>query len=130
MKINCFDKQVGQFLSEAYYKIPRFQRAYSWDHVNVEEFWNDTVVESETDYFIGSFVVYDDKGTLGVVDGQQRITTITLLLCALRDALAGCGKTRFEADAVPRNSLVFTAQPDKKKACVEKTSSSWMCLAT
>ena len=45
-------------------------------------------------------------------------------------ALAGCGKTRFEADAVPRNSLVSTAQPDKKKACVEKTSSSWMCLAT
>ncbi len=44
--------------------------------------------------------------------------------------LAGCGKTRFEADGVPRNSLVSTAQPDKKKACVEKTSSSWMCLAT
>jgi hypothetical protein len=46
------------------------------------------------------------------------------------DFLAGCGKTRFEAEAVPRNSLVSTAQPDKKKACVEKTSSSWMCLAT
>ena len=45
-------------------------------------------------------------------------------------SLAGCGKTRFEADGVPRNSLVSTAQPDKKKACVEKTSSSWMCLAT
>jgi hypothetical protein len=44
--------------------------------------------------------------------------------------LAGCGKTRFGADAVPRNSLVSTAQPDKKKACVEKTSSSWMCSAT
>jgi hypothetical protein len=38
--------------------------------------------------------------------------------------LAGCGKTRFEADEVPRNSLVSTAQSDKKKACVEKTSSS------
>jgi hypothetical protein len=46
------------------------------------------------------------------------------------EALAGCGKTRFEADAVPRNSLVSTAQPDKKKVCVEKTSSSWMCSAT
>jgi hypothetical protein len=46
------------------------------------------------------------------------------------DALAGCGKTRFEADGVPRNSLVSTAQPDKKKACVEKTSNSWMCSAT
>jgi hypothetical protein len=42
----------------------------------------------------------------------------------LRVALAGCGKTRFEADAVPQNSLVSTAQPDKKKVCVEKTSSS------
>ena len=44
--------------------------------------------------------------------------------------LAGCGKTRFEGDAVPRNSLVSTAQPDKKKACEETTSSSWMCSAT
>jgi eukaryotic-like serine/threonine-protein kinase len=46
------------------------------------------------------------------------------------DVLAGCGKTRFEADAAPRNSLVSTAQPDKNKACGEKTSSSWMCSAT
>jgi hypothetical protein len=38
--------------------------------------------------------------------------------------LAGCGKTRFEASTVPRNSLVSTAQPDKKKVCVEKTSRS------
>ena len=45
-------------------------------------------------------------------------------------ALAGCGKTRFEADAVPRNSLVSTARPDKKKACAEKTSNSWTCSAT
>jgi hypothetical protein len=45
-------------------------------------------------------------------------------------SLAGCGKTRFEADGVPRNSLVSTAQPDKKEACVEKTSSSWMFSAT
>ena len=44
--------------------------------------------------------------------------------------LAGCGKTRFEAGAVPRNSLVSTVQPDKKKACEETTSSSWMCSAT
>ncbi|MGB0047647.1 MAG: alkaline phosphatase family protein [Terriglobales bacterium] len=44
--------------------------------------------------------------------------------------LAGCGKTRFEADAVPRNSLVSTAQPDKKKACAEKTSNRWTCSAT
>ena len=45
-------------------------------------------------------------------------------------SLAGCGKTRFEADAVPRNALVSTARPDKKKACAEETSNSWTCSAT
>lgn len=94
MKITCLDKQVGQLLSEAYYKIPRFQRPYSWDHVNLEEFWNDAVVESEGDYFIGNFVVYDDKGIQGVVDGQQRLTTITLLLCALRDVFHEQGEEK------------------------------------
>jgi uncharacterized protein with ParB-like and HNH nuclease domain len=91
MKITCLDKQIGQMLGEAYYRIPRFQRPYSWDHVNVEEFWNDTIVENQGDYFIGNFVVYEDKGTLGVVDGQQRLTTITLLLCALRNAFSQQG---------------------------------------
>lgn len=86
MKITCLDKQVGQFLKESFYRIPRFQRPYSWDRSNVEEFWNDAVVENESQYFIGNFVVYDDKTAMGVVDGQQRLTTITLLLCALRNA--------------------------------------------
>src|SRR5438309_934680 len=61
MKITCLDKQVGQFLKESFYRIPRFQRPYSWDRTNIEEFWNDAVVENEAQYFIGSFVVYDDK---------------------------------------------------------------------
>ncbi len=87
MKIACLDKKVGQMLAESFYKIPRFQRPYSWDHANLEEFWNDTIVENDSDYFIGNFVVYDDKGVLAVVDGQQRLTTITLLLCSLRNVL-------------------------------------------
>ncbi|MBZ5493529.1 MAG: DUF262 domain-containing HNH endonuclease family protein [Acidobacteriia bacterium] len=91
MKITCLDKQVGQFLKESFYRIPRFQRPYSWDRTNIEEFWNDAVVENEAQYFIGNFVVYDDKGAMGVVDGQQRLTTITLLLCALRNAFQNEG---------------------------------------
>jgi uncharacterized protein with ParB-like and HNH nuclease domain len=125
MKINCFDKQVGQFLSEGYYKIPRFQRPYSWDHVNVEEFWNDTVVESEADYFIGSFVVYDDKGTMGVVDGQQRITTITLLLCALRDALARQGESKL---AKGLHNLIERADIKAEKFYVLQTETSYPYL--
>jgi uncharacterized protein with ParB-like and HNH nuclease domain len=125
MKISCFDKQVGQLLSEAYYKIPRFQRPYSWDHVNIEEFWNDTVVEGEGDYFIGNFVVYDDKGTLGVVDGQQRITTITLLLCALRDELARQGESKL---AKGLHNLIERADIRAEKFYVLQTETSYPYL--
>ena len=44
------------------------------------------------DYFIGSMVVYKkSKQQYGVVDGQQRLTTITILLCVLRDEFAKLG---------------------------------------
>jgi len=93
MKITCLDKQVGQLLKESFYRIPRFQRPYSWDRTNIEEFWNDAVVENEAQYFIGNFVVYDDKTAMGIVDGQQRLTTLTMLLCALRNAFQQEGFT-------------------------------------
>jgi len=93
MKITCLDKNVGKLLNESFYRIPRFQRPYSWDRNNIEDFWKDAIVENEDQYFIGNFVVYDDKTAMGIVDGQQRLTTITLLLCALRNAFSREGST-------------------------------------
>lgn len=70
----------------SYFHIPRFQRPYSWDDDNINDFWNDVVVNKSDDYFIGSMVVFKKtKQQFGVVDGQQRLTTITILLCAIRD---------------------------------------------
>jgi hypothetical protein len=70
---------------------------------------------------------YTDAQMIKILTQGDRVTPI---LRAIELSLAGCGKTRLEADAVPQNSLVSTAQPDKKKECVEKTSNSWMCSAT
>lgn len=89
MKITSLDKTIGEALALGYYRIPRFQRPFSWEKDQVEEFWEDTIADNETDYFIGSMLVYEEnksKKWLGVVDGQQRLTTITLILCALRNA--------------------------------------------
>jgi uncharacterized protein with ParB-like and HNH nuclease domain len=87
MKIESLDRDTSQMLMSGFYRVPRFQRPYNWDVNNVEEFWQDAVVDSESDYFIGSMVVFREKdNTFGIVDGQQRLTTITMLLCALRDA--------------------------------------------
>lgn len=87
MKIKSDDKEVGQLLKAEYFEIPRFQRPYSWESDQVEDFWTDVVKSKETDYFIGSMVVFrQSNGVVSVVDGQQRLTTIIMTLCAIRNA--------------------------------------------
>lgn len=94
MVISSIDRDISEILSSGFYKIPRFQRPYSWSRENIDDFWNDVVVDSDGDYFIGSMVVYQiEKGVFGVVDGQQRLTTITIMLGALRDAFDAIGET-------------------------------------
>ena len=76
------------------FMIPIFQRTYSWEVSHCEQLWNDILrVGSNADlksHFIGSVVYIPEQETSAaisrwiVVDGQQRITTITLLLLALK----------------------------------------------
>lgn len=87
MKIEANDKEVQEIFSMGYFQIPRFQRPYSWSEEEVNNFWDDVVIEDHDQYFIGSMVVYKtEKRNFGIVDGQQRLTTITLMLAAIRNA--------------------------------------------
>lgn len=122
MKISCLDKEVGKLLGESFFRIPRFQRPYSWDHANLEEFWTDAIVNSDSDYFIGNFVFYDDKGVRGVVDGQQRLTTITLMLCALRDAMQEQG---YRDLAVGTHQLIERPDINNERYYVLQSESSY-----
>lgn len=85
--------QVKQFLSQPGTKfiIPVYQRNYDWKIKQCEQLLNDILcVDSEQPYFIGS-IVHKKMGLLStlqeliIIDGQQRITTLTLLLLALAD---------------------------------------------
>jgi len=88
MKFTSVPKDLRSLLASGIYKVPRFQRPYSWGRGELEDFWNDALVEGDPAYFIGSAVVYrQEPGVFGVVDGQQRLTTITMLLCAIRNAM-------------------------------------------
>lgn len=84
---------MSSLLKGGFYRIPRFQRPYSWDRENIEDFWNDIIVNSDGDYFIGSMVVYRpaNSDTSFVVDGQQRLTTVVMILAALRNAFKAAG---------------------------------------
>ena len=95
MKIQSIDKNIKEVLESGFYRIPRFQRPYSWDPENIEDFWNDVIINADSDYFIGSMVVFKPptSDTASVVDGQQRLTTITMMLAALRNAFKGAGFT-------------------------------------
>ncbi|GAA9996548.1 DUF262 and DUF1524 domain-containing protein [Helicobacter pylori] len=78
--------------------IPIYQRVYSWEKEQCKELWDDIIKIGGDDkmdgHFIGSilYVLLDgithSDNTLLIIDGQQRLTTITLLLIALRNHLS------------------------------------------
>ncbi len=95
MKIESLDRNAQQLLESGYYRIPRFQREYSWVAENLEEFWTDTIVDSAADYFIGAVIVFETgNNRFDVVDGQQRLTTLTIMLATLRDTFDERGLTK------------------------------------
>lgn len=68
--------------------MPPYQRSYSWDKDEVNDLLNDLnqASESDTAHFIGAIVLVREKeGRFLIVDGQQRLTTLTILLAVLRD---------------------------------------------
>ncbi|MFP6147527.1 DUF262 domain-containing protein [Helicobacter pylori] len=82
---------------EKQFVIPIYQRVYSWEKEQCEQLWDDIIKTGGNDqiegHFIGSIVFVHDGiyttnyNELLIIDGQQRLTTITLLFIALRDYL-------------------------------------------
>ncbi len=82
---------------EKQFVIPIYQRVYSWGKEHCEQLWDDIIKTGGNDqmngHFIGSIVFVQDgiyttsHNELLIIDGQQRLTTITLLFIALRNYL-------------------------------------------
>ena len=70
-------------------RMPPYQRSYSWGEPEALELLADLqeAADSQFAHFIGAvvFVQGEEPGILEIVDGQQRLTTLTILLCVLRD---------------------------------------------
>lgn len=107
IKIESKDLSVEDLFKD-FYTVPDFQREYVWERDQVERLLQDVQDEffdeegrliKGPEYFLGSIVVCrDDDGTLSLIDGQQRMTTIFLILCAIRDLLE-------ESDESPSDTL-------------------------
>lgn len=76
-------------------RVPDYQREYSWGREQWSELWDDVyaLTRERDNHFLGSIVVIensqDSLKTLELVDGQQRLTTISIFLCAIRDRFEG-----------------------------------------
>jgi hypothetical protein len=95
MKITPVSRNLEDVFRGNFLRIPRFQRPYDWDRDNLVEFWNDLKDRADAEYFMGSIVVYADKkdrNIISLVDGQQRITTITIMLCLIRNSFEELGE--------------------------------------
>lgn len=75
---------AGALLSGGRFNVPEFQREYAWESDEIDEFFRDLAGGvSDESYFLGLIIVTGDKPVLDVVDGQQRILTLTLLTAAV-----------------------------------------------
>jgi hypothetical protein len=128
---------AGRYVIEA----PSYQRVFAWTAAEAGQLLDDLIAACEEndgrgaeDYFLGAMLFIDRAGSpaerrrvwqrggairiLDVVDGVQRLTTLTILLCVLRDSAGGQGDRRLPAailagsGAAPRPRLTLAAADD------------------
>lgn len=89
IELNASQKKILNILKiDEQYIIPEYQRPYSWEYEQCFQFYNDLMNSfiNKEDYFIGNIIIAksdSDEYELDVVDGQQRLTTIFLLIKVL-----------------------------------------------
>jgi Uncharacterized conserved protein len=87
--LNASATTAAALLSNYTFEVPQYQREYAWERDEVSEFWND-LRNSITDesYFLGLVILTGEGQRKQVVDGQQRLLTLSLLAAALyREAI-------------------------------------------
>ncbi len=85
------------------YEIPKFQRDYSWENEQWDDLWQDiqTIINGkEPGHYLGYLVLQTSNNkNFKVIDGQQRITTISILILAVIKALQKLVDTKIDADS-------------------------------
>ncbi|MBP9759316.1 DUF262 domain-containing protein [Candidatus Dojkabacteria bacterium] len=88
-----FEKKTTQdlFNGSKKYKVPKYQRGYAWkEKIQIQDFWDDIQeVSSDNPLYFGTIILQNDEtkytDVYEIVDGQQRITTLSLLFIACRN---------------------------------------------
>src|ERR1700722_9863956 len=116
-KIDAHERSIGDIFSDLYqFEIPPYQRPYAWEEEQARELLADLLDAMDNRnvsgglYFLGSIVLVKPptEAHARVIDGQQRLTTLTILLSVLRDLTIDVERR------IERRSYVYQkASPDK-----------------
>lgn len=88
MKLDVSERTLAAFLStpQEQLSVPLYQRAYSWTTEEVDQLWEDITMQLDAEHFMGSVVLNDEVPLRPqIIDGQQRLTTLMMLLALIRD---------------------------------------------
>jgi uncharacterized protein with ParB-like and HNH nuclease domain len=105
-KIENYKYTIQEAFRECFYIVPDYQREYVWTDKEVQQLLEDINEqidgEASHEYFIGMVLVSpsSQKGHFEVIDGQQRLTTFFLLLCALKHHFRGDPQHKMISDLI------------------------------
>ena len=86
MSIQFTSKKVGELLKKGNLRIPSYQRPYKWNRKHIRNLFYDLRdAMGKKEYQIGSVILHENNGYLYIVDGQQRLISISLFLHLLDD---------------------------------------------
>lgn len=118
------ENKIQEILTEnKMYFIPEYQRPYSWSTDNVSQLLDDletSFTNNEPEYFIGSMIcIKKANNSFEVVDGQQRLTTLSLILVQLKKLITSQGiKDDLQKRVLPVD--VFLEKPTEPRLTVRK----------
>ncbi len=137
-KIEAHDRSIDDVLNNKKYTVDYFQREYNWEEKHIEQLVSDltstflmeykeehqrTHVEKYNVYYLGPFVVSEKEGNRSIIDGQQRLTSLTLLLIFLNNLQKELGYDEKIASFIFSEKFgrkSFNIQVDERINCLEQ----------
>jgi len=137
-KIEAKNRNIYEVLDNKKYSVDYFQREYKWEEKHIEQLVFDLTssflneyqpghqreeVENYNAYYLGPFVVNEKNGKRSIIDGQQRLTSLTLLLIYLNNLQKDLGTTEKIEPLIFSEKFgkkSFNIQVDERTACLEQ----------
>lgn len=83
--INFEGSGIGKYISNNFLKVPTYQRSYAWEEQHIRDLLNDIDNSKFNEYFIGTLVVVKRNGYFEIIDGQQRLATVSIIFAIMHN---------------------------------------------